>query len=321
MNIRSASGWPTPKTTWVRSRAQAAPSAPGRLGRDLGERPRHRAPPLRSGTSVDGGVADARRRTTRHGEAADLPIELDRAARASRMCPAPSTSTNRPSGRAAAASSTPLEGGVTRSCSPTTTSAGIRTRGSTCRRSISRSSASPSVHTSDEARSARCTTCSTTWRGASGPNCVSRTTAPRRSVGLASTARRSRSTRSRGRPERPEARPHQLGDRSHRARARAPRRTRPRTRAPDDRRREEVGSHLGHRDRSRSPPCCGRRSRPADPAPRRRARPRCLAPSNGSTGRRPPDDGSRHALGDPSGRTGDRRTDRPTAPARSSCRG
>ncbi len=171
---------------------EPARRADRRLGREFGQRAASR--PASSGAF----------RERRRGWGASSPsaeIANRRISRSSStgrssiaMWPAPSSTTRRPSG-SAPTSAIAAAGGVTRSCSPTTTRAGTFTRGRACRRSISITSDRPSVHTSDEASCASRTTWSTTCCGASGPNCVRRTTAPRTSAGLASTALRSRSTR------------------------------------------------------------------------------------------------------------------------------
>ena len=88
-------------------------------------------------------------------------------------------------------------------------------------------------------------TCSTTWRGASGPNCVS-ATAPRRSVGLARTALRRRSTRSAVIAG--QSRPHEIGDRAHRTTDELGRR-RADEHDPGHRGRHQIGADLRHRER------------------------------------------------------------------------
>ncbi len=123
-----------------------------------------------------------------------------------------------------------------------------------------------------------------------------------------------------GRAERAEPRPHEVGDRPHRAAHELG------CRRADEhdaghRGREHVGPAPPPSRGSRSRPCCGPRSPHACPAPPPRAPRRCRAPSIAPTDRGRPDARWRRGRADPSARTGDPPTGRPTALARSSCRG
>src|SRR5206468_1057500 len=126
---------------------EPAPRARRRIRRNLGERSAHAGPSsfllLDSFVRfVDAGFrrrgAGARSRAKR---ATSRPTTSG--ASSIGMCPDPGISTNRPSGSAPARAIAPA-GGVTRSSSPTSTSAGTRTRGTAWRRSISISSGNAS---------------------------------------------------------------------------------------------------------------------------------------------------------------------------------
>src|SRR5205823_5218192 len=193
-------GVPDPEDDLRAALGQSAARTRRCLGRHLGERSAHAVPSPSSFDPFD--PVDARRRRPDRGTDGWSTARAN--PRSSRttgsgvssmgMCPASGITTSRPSGNAAVSATAPA-GGVTRSCSPTSTIAGTRTRGTACRRSISMSSGSASVQTSDAVLWARATTWSTTSFGAFGPNCVTRATTPLTPSGLARTARRSPSTR------------------------------------------------------------------------------------------------------------------------------
>ncbi len=162
------------------------------------------------------------------------------------MCPACSTTTSVASGRTPT-SSTAVAGGVTRSCWPTITIAGTRTRGSAWRRSISISPARPSVHTSGRARPASPTMWSTRCGWASGPNCVIRANTPP-DVGGAREHRAPEPVHaSSGGRERSEARTQEPRDRAHRPAEQVGGRRADQRHAGDPRA-EELRPLLGHRE-------------------------------------------------------------------------
>ena len=284
MNIRSASGSPTPKTTCVRlwaSRHFVQPDASAAAWRACGSRV---ASPLRGGApSWPSAGACSRHRTLR--ERADLAIELDRTLHHRDVPGVLPARTKRRVGQRRRQGSRPLAGGVTRSCSPTTTSGG---RGCGAAHSAGRSPsapASPSVHTSDGRPLGQVHDVLDHVAGSVGAELGEPHAAPRRSAGLASTALRRRSTRSAAsgasqpRTEResvtdPIAATNQVG----------------RGGADEDdagdRGREQSGVDLGDRDRGHRAHAVPHDHRAAGPGPPPRAPRRCRAPSIAATGRR-----------------------------------